>query len=303
MGNYTPEMSISATSGGETITGTLSTNAGELSVQPLSIQSVAIVGLPGNTISAGDTIQTVQMLVKNNSPFTIRNISDSLIFNPPGLFTRIANPTNPDSILGGEQVAFQYSVVVPIGALGGYTMDGYVSGDLGVGNDFVFDDEAALTDSFTVISGAIVTLVSYTPKAVSQTQPITFEVVVNNAGSANVLLNQSQTTFEFGGQSFNLNGNQVISASGNSNLIFSEQAITLGTGFYEGTLSLVGTENGASFRDTLLTGASDSLEVQSVAELTLASMMLRPESPQQTASSGLIIRRIHWRFPPARVFH
>ncbi len=274
MGNYTPEMTFSATSGGDPVTGTLSANVGEFSVQPISIRSIAIIGLPGNTISAGDTIPTVQMLVQNNSPYTIRTLTDSLIISPAENFVRIPSVTNPDSILPGEQATFRYAVVIPVGALGAYSIDGYISGITVPGNNFVFDNESAQTDSFTVVSGANITLVSFTPTTVSTGQSVGFDVVLNNSGAANVLLNQSQTTFEFGGQTFNLDGNQVISSTSNSTLQFTDAAVSLGVGTYEGTLILAGTENGASFRDTLLTGAADSLVVQSSGILTLASLTL-----------------------------
>ncbi len=293
MGDYTPAFTFDATSGGETINGTLNSSPAELAIEPLVIRSVTIIGLAGNIVSLGDTIPDITMVVQNNSAYLLQNLNPALVFNPELGFTLIPAPANPVNIPAKAQASFSFRVAVPVSAtLGNVQVDGYISGTLAVNGNFVYDNSSITTDSFTIINAAQVALVSYTPQTVSNGQPASFEVTVNNTGDANVLLQQAQTTLTFGTQTFTLNGDQAITAATNSILRFAAANISLAQGSYSGTLILNGTENGVPYSGTLLTAPGDELEVQSPSSLILSSILLSDINVSQGEQDQSIAVRV-----------
>ena len=273
-GNFTPDVDFMAHSGGQNISGMLNMNPGELSMAPLEIIYVAITNPATKTVVQGDTLRIVEMRIRNNSLNLINNLTPLLSFTPPLASTTIADPANADSIPGNSEIILRVAASIPIdAALSTHTVDGSVSGNLAVNGNAVFDTGANITDSFNIISGANVTFVSYTPQTVSGNQAVAFEVTVSNSGIASVVLNQSQTGIEFGGQNFTLNGNQIISPNATSVIRFASNNLGLASGRYQGTLALSGTQNGVPYSDTLFTGLSDSLTVQDPAILEVTSIM------------------------------
>jgi hypothetical protein len=292
-GNFTPEVDFLGTSGGQNVSGMLNMDPGELSLAPLEILSITITDPASKTAVQGDSLRRIEMVVRNNSLSLINNIVPDLTFAPPLASSPIKDPANPDSIAGNSQVTLILAADIPSDALlGTYTIDGTVNGNLAVNGNPVFDTGANFTDSFDIISGASVTFVGYTPQTVSAAQNVAFAVTVSNTGVSNVVLDQTQTTFEFGGQEFNLDGNQIISPDTSSTLRFVTEAVGLVSGNYLGTLTLVGTENGVPYSDTLNTGISDSLTVQDPALLEIVSI-INPTSVlqgQENILDTLIIR-------------
>ncbi|MEE9118342.1 MAG: Ig-like domain-containing protein, partial [Calditrichia bacterium] len=274
-GNYTPEINFIGTSGGIDISGTLNTNPGELSIEPLDILSINIVGT--TVITRGDTLQNVEMRIRNNSPYIIENITDSLTFSQAGI-EMIRFPANLDTIAANSNVVtFGFQVRIPAGATQEIvTIDGYISGNLRTNGNLIYDDNARTTDSFEIVSAANVSFVSFTPDTVSSGQDVQYRVTVNNSGSANVLLDGSLTTWQFGSQKISLGNDQAITDTANSTLIFPLTTLTLDTGSYTGTLILVGTENGGAFTDTIYTNeiVDSLLVVQSTATLSLQAITL-----------------------------
>ena len=292
-GNFTPEVDFFASSGGQNISGTLNMDPGELSMAPLEILSIAITNPATKIVVQGDTLRVIQMIVRNNSLNLINNLTPALSFAPPLASTPIADPANADSVPGNSQVTLLMAAPIPSDAtLGSYIIDGSVSGNLVVNGNPVFDIGANLTDNFDIISGANVSFVTYTPQTVSTSQNVGYEVTVSNSGIANVVLNQTQTIFEFGGQNFTLNGDQIISADTSSVLRFASSTVGLTSGRYSGTLSLVGTQNGVPYSDTLFTGAADSLTVEDPAVLEIVSIINPPSvlRSQENILDTLIIR-------------
>jgi hypothetical protein len=233
------------------------------------------------------------MVVRNNSLNQINNLTPALTFSPPLASVPIPDPANPDSIPGNTQITLILAAPIPIDAsLNTYTVDGSVSGNLAVNGNPVFDTGANSTDTFDIISGASVTLVTYTPQTVSANQDVAFEVSVTNSGVASVILNQIQTTFEFGGQNFTLDGDQVVSPDTTSLLRFASSTVGLPSGRYQGTLVLVGTENGVPYQDTLFTGIADSLTVQDGTVLAVSSITLSDSVVSQGESGQTLSVRV-----------
>jgi hypothetical protein len=292
-GNFTPGVAFSATSRGQNIFGTLNMDPGELSMAPLDIISISITDPATKTVVQGDTLRRIEMVVRNNSLNQINNLTPVLTFAPPLASDPILDPANPDSIPGNTQITLILAAPIPIDAsLDTYMVDGSVSGNLAVNGNPVFDTGANSTDTFDIISGASVTLITYSPQTVSANQDVAFEVSVSNSGVASVILNQIQTTFEFGAQNFTLDGDQVVSPDTTSLLRFASSTVGLSSGRYQGTLILVGTENGVPYQDTLFTGISDSLTVQDGTVLAVSSITLSDSVVSQGESGQTLYVRV-----------
>ncbi len=295
VGNYTPTVDFEGTSDGQNISGTLAMDPGELSLAPLEILSITFNDpiFPAKRVVQGDTVRYIQMLVRNNSLFQVNNLSGDLLFVPDIGTTLIPDPANAAFLASRQSTTLRYIVPVPAGApLDTILVDGSVDGNLAINGNYVFDDAAPTPESFEIISGASVTLVSYTPTQVSENQSVGFEVTVNNSGVANVVLNQTQTTLDFGGQVFNLNGDQVIASGTNSTLRFAPLAITLISGNYAGILNLSGTQNGVPYQDSLQTGVGDSLTVQSASLIAVSTIQLSDTVVSQSETGQTLSVRV-----------
>jgi len=294
-GNYTPKVNLNGNSGGQAVSGVLLMDPGELPIAPLEILSLAIVDTtsPSKRFVQGYTIRWVNLSVRNNSLFQIDNLKGTLTFTPGIGDTAIADIANKTFLASRETAILRFAVPIPTGApLGAISVDGSVSGNLALNGNYVFDNNAPATDSFEIISGAAISLVTYTPQTVSENQTVGFNVQINNAGTAGIVLNPAQTRLVFGAQNFNLAGSQVIASGSTSNLLFTPADLTLAAGPYQGILYLGGSENGAPFLDTLQTGLTDSLNVQRAALITQTYMQLSDSVVSQGQSGETLSLRV-----------
>jgi len=286
-GSVTPEITLVGNGGYSNMNGTLKTDPGELTINPLRITSIAIIDPPDKNVRRGDTLQTVRMNIVNNSTATINSFSPDLTFSPDYGFAEILN-SGPDSLLAGQSGAFSFTVPVPEAAsTGTVTIDGTISGVYVPSSQSVVATGAATADQFEIFDSALLTWQSFTPNPVSEGQSVSFNASLRNDGDYDILLNKSTTTLSFGGQTFGLASNQALEAAGAvTQLTFTATALSLGAGDYPGTLILNGTETGNSFTDTLTTsgqGLAD-LSVQSIANLVTDAITLSDTEVSQGES-------------------
>ncbi|MGD9898885.1 MAG: hypothetical protein AB7T22_07115 [Calditrichaceae bacterium] len=272
-GKYTPEIHLVGREDYSGMNGTLSTDAVELSIEPLRIVSVTVLDPASKIVRKSDTINMIQMRIRNTSMYTIRDLSADLTFTPDYGFSEV-QLSGPDSLLSDSDGIFEFSLNIPSGATPDtIIVDGTVMGRYSGTGDLISDTESSQTDQFIIANAAVLTFADYTPKTVSAGQNVQFAAQVKNDGVYDVLLNKTSTSFEFGGQKFNLTTNQALAGGGSTTTLnFTATNLTIpGDAKYEGLLVLNGTENGAAFNDSLT--AADSLVVQNPAVLQINSVI------------------------------
>ena len=276
-GNYTPQVRFAGTGDDGNLNGILSTDAGELAIEPLHIDYVRILDPPGKTVFRGGALSAVAMQVSNGGIQDINLDQAKLTFNPDEGFIVQANAGNPTTVPASGQVLLRYSVQVPQSAAADtVTIDGYVKGTTTVSGETIIDESADQTDRFVITSGVQLTYQDFSPQTVSENQQTAFSMTIRNDGDYDYLLNGDSTRLVFGTQSFLLNGNQTLAPNSTTTISFTSAPIQLAYGAsYAGTLYAYGTENGQGVYDTLYTAdGGDSLQVQSAADLNMTAIVL-----------------------------
>jgi hypothetical protein len=275
-GNYTPEMQFTGRNDYSNLNGVLTTDPGELSIEPLIIVSVTVQDPASKLVPRGGTINQIHMRVSNLGNYTIENLNPTLTFDPEEGFIVTPQAGNPTSILAGNEDDFYFSVDVPASANDSVvTVDGYIEGTSAVDGNFVNQQSANQTDQFTITIAAVLSYVDFNPKIVSVNQITAFTVDVSNTGDYDVLLNSDSTRIVFGGQVFYLDENQTAAPNVTTALEFFADTVELAAGLnYEGIIYLDGTENSSPMKDTLYTADNnDSLEVQGAAIILIDSVI------------------------------
>jgi len=276
-GNYTPQVQFAGTGDDINLNGVLTTDAGELSIEPLQIDYIDIQDPAEKAARRGETLSRILMRATNGSTKLMSIDQAELTFDPDEGFVLHPYASNPTQIQPGDQADFYFSVDVPQNAaLGNITVDGTIYATITATGTQIFDTHAAQTDQFAVTAGIQLTYRDFAPKTVSENQNTAFTMDVQNDGAYDFLLNQDSTRLVFGSQTFNLDGNQTIGPNDTTRLRFSAQNVQLSAGSkYAGTLYLQGTENGSLTYDTLYTASGgDSLTVQRIANLEISSVTL-----------------------------
>ncbi len=271
-GLYTPKISLNGQTGTpyDPLKGTLLTDPGELSIEPLEIQTIT-VQLP-REVRRGDTVR-VSMTVLNSGSEVLNVDSVGISFNPAGSPPFQAILTSGPSQLQTDVAPEVFTFVVPVpddAQQDTYTVDGFIRA-ISV-TDTLIDPHAITVDSFSVVPGAVLTVEGYQPGTVSNLQDADFEVSITNDGPYDILLNRNATNISFGTVTANLQQNQAIEGgSATTTLRFESAQIDLGAGTFPGTLHLEGTENGNFYvSDTTL----DDLTVQIPADIDLTAITL-----------------------------
>ncbi|MGD9486645.1 MAG: hypothetical protein AB7W47_01360 [Calditrichaceae bacterium] len=288
-GKYTPEIHLVGRDAYSGMNGTLTTDAVELSIEPLRIVAITILDPASKIVRKGDSINKIQMRIRNTSMYTIRSLSADLTFTPDYGFSEV-QISGPDSLLSDSDGIYEFSLDIPFGANPDtITVDGIVMGRYSGTGDLISDTESSITDQFVVANAAVLTFVDYSPKTISAGQNVQFTAQVKNDGVYDVLLNKLSTNIDFGSQKFNLSANQALAGAGTTTTLnFTAADLTIpGGAKYEGLLVLNGTENGAIFNDSLITG--DSLNVQNPAVIQINSIIASGTDISQGADTLVTI--------------
>ncbi len=288
-GNYTPKLYFAGSGTYQNMKGTTYTDDGELSVQPIRILSVTVPA--PKEVPRGTDKENIRLKVRNSGNYTVNVDSVYLKFTPDYNFTQ-QRTSGPTTIAPGTDAIFEFTVSVPQSAQQDtVTVDGQIFATSQTSGDAIQDGAADQTDYFVVTQQANLDYVSFTPQVVSENQNTQFTFQVQNNGAYDVILDKDSTRLVFGSQTFYLTENQTAAANSVSTLDFAAQDITLSAANspYAGTLYVYGTENTQPVRDTLYTAsAGDSLTVQTIAQLSLTSVVLNDTLTTQGAENDTL---------------
>ncbi|RMH63466.1 MAG: hypothetical protein D6677_07120 [Calditrichaeota bacterium] len=289
-GMYTPEIKLVGSGSYSNMNGTFTTDPGELAISPLDISFVNIPNAQDTIVTRGGLISEIHMQVSNNSNQLIKGLTADLTFSPDYGFVETLI-SGPDTLLSGQTGIYRFSLNIPASSNTGLiTVDGTISGTFTSGEQ-VNDLAADVTDVFRVVPSASLTWDAYAPQAVSENQTVTFTADVTNTGIYDILLDETNTYLQFGGQTFLLNGTQALQGSGNvTTLTFTSAPVNLTAGTYSGTLVIRGTEVGNDYRDTLYTATSglSPLTVQTIAQANIQTLTLSDTQVSQGETTQIL---------------
>ncbi|HER43728.1 MAG TPA: hypothetical protein ENO08_04645, partial [Candidatus Eisenbacteria bacterium] len=143
---------------------------------------------------------------------------------------------------------------------------------------------------WTIQSAAAITYVggSLDPVSVSLGQDRAFSFSLRNAGEASVILNESTTNLSFtdGSSTYSalLGSAQALPGGATASISFGSMTVppAMTPGYYPVTVELVGTENGAPFRETIIPG--DQVQVQAPAQIAYIGGSLEPTAVSRQSS-------------------
>ncbi len=293
-GNYTPRISFTGSGVYQGLRGSLNTDDGELSVQPVRILSITVPD--PKQVPHGTSKENIRMKVRNSGNYTVTVDSVYLKFTPDYNFSQ-QRTAGPDSIKPGTDAVFEFTVTVPSSAPeDSITVDGQIFATARVTGDQIQDGAADQTDYFIVTQQADLQYVDFSPKTVSENQSVAFTFQIQNNGAYDVILDKDSTRLVFGTQTFYLTDNQTVSGNSVSTVSFAAQTVTLGAASspYPGVLYAYGTENTMPVRDTLYTASNgDSLTVQSAAQLSIVSLTLNDTTTTQGNENDTLTVALH----------
>ncbi len=293
-GNYTPLISFTGSGSYQDLRGSLYTDDGELSVQPVRILSITVPD--PKQVPHGTSKENIRMKVRNSGNYTVTVDSVYLKFTPDYNFTQ-QRTAGADSIKPGTDAVFEFTVSVPASAPeDSITVDGQILATARVSGDQVQDGASDQTDYFIITQQADLQYVDFSPKTVSENQSTAFTFQIQNNGAYDVILNKDSTRLVFGSQTFYLTDNQTVSGNSISSVTFASQTIALSSDSapYAGILYAYGTENTMPVRDTLYTSSNgDSLTVQSVAQLSIAAVNLNDTTTTQGNTNDTLSVALH----------
>ncbi|MEJ2054227.1 MAG: Ig-like domain-containing protein, partial [Calditrichaceae bacterium] len=297
-GNFTPEISFTGLGTYAGLNGTLQTNSGELSVEPVHIEYVR-VPVP-RLFPRGELVQPVLLNVANTGNYTVVIDSVTLTFSPVGFDFQPVLITPLDSLLSGEERTLQFAITIPDNAPADtFIVDGYISCTC-TGTGAILDDMGANQTDYLVVTEALNLVYNdFTPKQVSEGQNVAFQMQINNLGTYDILLSRANSRLQFGAQQFLLTTNQALQAGAVNTLNFEITPLTLSAinSPFDGVLYLQGTENGNIVNDTLYTADGsvnfDSLTVQTPSALQFLSVELSDTSVRQGQTGESITIRLN----------
>ncbi len=292
-GNYTPAITFTGSGVYQNMRGTTYTDDGELSVQPVRILSVTVPS--PKEVQHGTDKQNIRLKVRNSGNYTVLVDSVYLTFTPNYNFTQ-QRTAGPDSIQPGTDATFEFTVSIPASAPeDSVTVDGQILTTARVSGDQVQDGAADQTDYFLITQQADLQYVDFTPKTVSENQSVAFTFQIQNNGAYDVILDKDSTRLVFGSQTFYLTDNQTVSGNSTSSVSFAAQTVALSADAspYAGVLYAYGTENTTPVKDTLYTASTgDSLHVQSIARLSIVSVLLNDTTTTQGNENDTLTVRL-----------
>ena len=286
--NYQPEITLRGAGIDANLNGSFLTGANDLRLYSVQIASVTKELPAGPTVRRSDTL-IVQMAIQNNG--NVRVAIDPALTTPtlsraglpvPVVFQKISGA---DTVEANSTEILRYQYAIPIDFTTGiYTLDGTFQGTVVLTGSTVQDNSANTTDSFEVISGAIVSYVanSLTPRQVNSSDSASFSLQILNSGQANVFLQTPGTYLTFGTDTYVLQGDQTLTSNAISALTFSRglvQSVPNATPYLP-TLYLSGQENGAVYLDTL-SAIPDGITVYSIPVVQVQNFNIESGSVSQ----------------------
>ncbi|UCF78215.1 MAG: T9SS type A sorting domain-containing protein [Candidatus Eiseniibacteriota bacterium] len=254
-GSYSPILSLTGYDGaGSSFTQSLQAGTSTVSVVSIRVRTV----LAQSSVTRGGRDVPVQMTVENPASVPLQITATGLTFSSAGHIDSLVSPALPDTLQAGEIGLFSFEVDVDqLAPLGPCTIDGFASGSAsGVG---VSDSGADSTAAWSVQSPAVLSYVSgsLSRRSVSVGQTHSFSARIMNSGTAPVALDTSGTYLAFGPQGSeyvaSLAAPILLGGARETSVQFeaAQVSLSLGADTYSVGLFLSGTENGASFSDTL----------------------------------------------------
>ena len=272
-------------------------------VQTQAHLEILKVSTPVDTITQGQKNIPVSMTIENTGQATALITTDSLTFWSGGTpvasdYQIFPNPSNPDSVRGGEQTQLNFSVTVSNTAtLGEITVNGFISGHDANSSLLPLEDASADTpDSWFVKEAPVVGVISFQPSQQTVTQgqdaPWYLTMEVGNSGGSAVRLDSARVKFFIQGidrtdeyevlypSVFLGSGTAVLDTGSVDSIKFTiqETGISVGEATVQGRIYLtdMGTHN--SITDQKTTG----ITVQTPANLSIESVT--PSQSQVTRS-------------------
>jgi hypothetical protein len=215
--------------------------------------------------------------LRNNGVTPVTLDSSTTLEFMDGVTTYSAGITQPTALAaGGGAVTAEFNAeIVDSGFVPGpYDVTLYLEGNE-LGKMFT---DTLIAGQITLESRALVTYVNESVKPTLVTKDVNarFSVDVFNSGVANVYLIPDSTRIRFGDFDAALEpaSENVIVGNDTTTLTFESNTINADSGAYLPALSLVGSENGLSYRETL--PVSDAVQVQLGAEVQIVSISANP---------------------------
>ena len=272
-------------------------------VQTQAHLEILKVSTPVDTITQGQKNIPVSMTIENTGQATALITTDSLTFWSGGTpvasdYQIFPNPSNPDSVRGGEQTQLNFSVTVSNTAtLGEISVNGFISGHDANSSLLPLEDASADTpDSWFVKEAPVVGVISFQPSQQTVTQgqnaPWYLTMEVGNSGGSAVRLDSARVKFFIQGidrtdeyevlypSVFLGSGTAVLDTGSVDSIKFTiqETGISVGEATVQGRIYLtdMGTHN--SITDQKTTG----ITIQTPAQLSIESVT--PSQSQVTRS-------------------
>jgi len=256
------------------------------------------------TISRGKT-DTVYVQVTNPSPSSVDITAANLNFVPGvgGSYVVAPSPDLPLTIGSLSAGVLRFVVTVNSGSATGVDyIDASITGNIG-GTPVSDGSLLPLTlPSWTVVTAAQVSYVatSLNPTTVSQGQPYSLKVGLENSGGATLTLNADSTTVSFtdGVDVFTAKLSQSIGLAPATSQTVTFQSMTvplaMDIGSYDVELYVSGTENGGPFQKTLNTGsAGDQITVVAPASINPSGTPLNPSQVSQNSMIGFEVNLVN----------
>jgi hypothetical protein len=263
-----------------------------------SIEITGIVPMSG-TVSRGQQT-TIAVTVKNNGAqsATINDVDVSFI--PADAFTVGNAPENGSIVGAGASKVFNVPVTVgPAATVRTYQVDAVASGT--VGGEAVIDNSVAphalANLQVTTAANLAYEPATLVPTTLSRGDPYSFELTLRNNGGGLVSLDSSVTrlTFSDGTRTYSAAPKQPYAIPGNgATQIMTFRQLYVPAAFTAGswavTLNAHGTENGATFSQSVpLTGSN--VLVQSPAAVTeVAANSLTPDTVSKTTTAAFTVQ-------------
>jgi len=196
--------SVSGLANGATVADSSAPSPDSWVVQIAAVLNILRVETSPDMVTQGQRGISVTMIVENSGQATANISGEGLSFwrgaeNVSTDYAVTASPTNPDSIPGGNQRTFMFTVNIGSGArTGNITIDGSITGTDANSGATISDTGAQTTDSWAVIESSTLRIVSLTPSqqtvtAGQTTRAWTVTMTVENTGGSNINIDFSST--------------------------------------------------------------------------------------------------------------
>ncbi len=250
--------------------------------------SVLSVASAFDSVSTGQDsiLTTVRILNSGNSAVIVDSLK---LMMTRGLYIDSTLIIEPGTVLSAaSQNTYDFYVALdPASPNGIETINAAVFGRDSVTTGGVSDLAADTTATWLIQRRVNIIASNISPTQVSVGQSIQPQLDIRNTGQANLVVDTSQTRIQSNGFNLGLNDILTIEGNGNYSVTFNNDVISGLPGNYPYILNLVGTENGATFNQSI--ELSDSLLVQGAAAITIDSVVASTNTVSQDMDTTVTV--------------